>query len=96
MAVTVSLQALACIPVKWDKAMLNEFSVAQNAPVVEEEFQSKIIDSMSQYLLNSALPVLLHAPTGFGKTLMMGRVLERLCQQERYLWLWFVPFVKKF
>ncbi|WP_426992070.1 DEAD/DEAH box helicase [Methylomonas sp. CM2] len=70
-----------------------DFSVAQNAPVVEEAFQSQIIDSMSQHLLNSSLPALLRAPTGSGKTLMMGRVLERLCQQDSYLWLWFVPFV---
>lgn len=70
-----------------------EFSVAQNAPVVEEPFQTHIIEGMSQHLLNSSLPALLRAPTGSGKTLMMGRVLERVCQQEQFLWLWFVPFV---
>jgi len=70
-----------------------EFSVPQNAPVVAEQFQSAIIEAMSQHLLNSDLPALLRAPTGSGKTLMMGRVLEKLCQQERFLWLWFVPFV---
>ena len=73
--------------------MMIEFSVAQNAPVVEEQFQTNIIEGMSQHLLNSSLPALLRAPTGSGKTLMMGRMLERLCQQDQFLWLWFVPFV---
>jgi type III restriction enzyme len=70
-----------------------EFSIAQNAPVAEEKFQEDIIKGMSQHLLNSQLPALLRAPTGSGKTLMMGRVLEKLCQQDQFLWLWFVPFV---
>ncbi|MFI3136308.1 MAG: DEAD/DEAH box helicase family protein [Methylococcaceae bacterium] len=73
--------------------MVIEFSTPQNAPVVEEKFQTQIIESMSQHLLNSSLPALLRAPTGSGKTLMMGRVLEKLCQQDNFLWLWFVPFV---
>jgi len=70
-----------------------DFSVSQNAPVVEEKFQTDIINAMTAHLLNSPLPALLRAPTGSGKTLMMGRVLEKLCQQDDFLWLWFVPFV---
>ena len=70
-----------------------EFITPQTAPVVEEKFQSDIIEAMSKHLLNSSLPALLRAPTGSGKTLMMGRILEKLCQQEKILWLWFVPFV---
>jgi type III restriction enzyme len=73
--------------------MLLDFTTTQTPPVVEEEFQSLIIKGMSQHLLNSSLPALLRAPTGSGKTLMMGRVLEKLCQQDQFLWLWFVPFV---
>ncbi|MGZ8152423.1 MAG: DEAD/DEAH box helicase [Methylovulum sp.] len=73
--------------------MLFDFVTPQTPPVVEEEFQSRIIEDMSKHLLNSSLPALLRAPTGSGKTLMMGRVLEKLCQQENILWLWFVPFV---
>jgi hypothetical protein len=70
-----------------------KLSAPQTAPVLEEKFQSDIIEGMSKHLLNSSLPALLRAPTGSGKTLMMGRVLEKLCQQENILWLWFVPFV---
>ncbi len=70
-----------------------EFITPQTAPVVEEKFQSDIIEAMSKHLLNSSLPALLRAPTGSGKTLMMGRILEKLCQQDKILWLWFVPFV---
>ena len=70
-----------------------EFFTPQTAPVVEEEFQTRIIEGMSKHLLSSPLPALLRAPTGSGKTLMMGRVLEKLCQQDKILWLWFVPFV---
>ncbi|MDD1607023.1 MAG: DEAD/DEAH box helicase family protein, partial [Methylococcaceae bacterium] len=70
-----------------------EFITPQTAPVVEEKFQSDIIEAISKHLLNSSLPALLRAPTGSGKTLMMGRILEKLCQQDKILWLWFVPFV---
>jgi hypothetical protein len=73
--------------------MLHDFATLQIPPVVEEEFQSRIIENISKHLLNSPLPALLRAPTGSGKTLMIGRVLEKLCQQDNILWLWFVPFV---
>ncbi|MFI3189842.1 MAG: DEAD/DEAH box helicase family protein, partial [Methylococcales bacterium] len=73
--------------------MLFDFSTPKTPPVVEEKFQSDIIEGMSQHLLNSSLPALLRAPTGSGKTLMISRVLEKLCQQDQFLWLWFVPFV---
>lgn len=73
--------------------MLHDFATLHTPPVVEEEFQSRIIESISKHLLNSPLPALLRAPTGSGKTLMIGRVLEKLCQQDKILWLWFVPFV---
>ena len=73
--------------------MLLDFTTRQTPPVVAEKFQSEIIEAMSQHLLNSSLPALLRAPTGSGKTLMIGRVLEKLCQQDKILWLWFVPFV---
>jgi superfamily II DNA or RNA helicase len=73
--------------------MLHDFATLHTPPVVEEEFQSRIIENISKHLLNSPLPALLRAPTGSGKTLMIGRVLEKLCQQDNILWLWFVPFV---
>lgn len=73
--------------------MLFDFSTPKTPPVVEEKFQSDIIEGMSQHLLNSSSPALLRAPTGSGKTLMISRVLEKLCQQDQFLWLWFVPFV---
>lgn len=72
--------------------MLLDYS-KQNPLVIAEEFQRDIIENMTKHLLSSSLPALLRAPTGSGKTLMMSRVLENLCQQDNFLWLWFVPFV---
>lgn len=36
--------------------------------------------------------VLLQAPTGAGKTLMAGRLAERLSREQNIVWLWFAPF----
>jgi superfamily II DNA or RNA helicase len=59
-----------------------------------EEFQLRLIKHMSSALLREpSPPCLLRAPTGAGKTFVIGRVLEELCEQEPVLWFWFVPFV---
>jgi len=36
--------------------------------------------------------LLIEAPTGAGKTLMAGTLIERFSQQERVVWFWFAPF----
>lgn len=59
-----------------------------------EEFQSQLITNLSAALLRDpSPPCLLRAPTGAGKTLVMGQVLQRVSAQRGVLWFWFVPFV---
>jgi len=66
----------------------------QRAGVEPELFQSALIENISAALLRTpAPPCLLRAPTGSGKTLVLGQVLERVCAEVPTLWLWFVPFV---
>ncbi|MCS6244696.1 MAG: DEAD/DEAH box helicase family protein [Opitutus sp.] len=36
--------------------------------------------------------LLIEAPTGAGKTLMAGTLVERFSRQERVVWFWFAPF----
>jgi superfamily II DNA or RNA helicase len=36
--------------------------------------------------------LLIEAPTGSGKTLMAGTIVERFSQQEDVVWFWFAPF----
>ena len=36
--------------------------------------------------------LLIEAPTGAGKTLIAGRVLERMVKVDRVVWFWFAPF----
>ena len=36
--------------------------------------------------------LLVNAPTGIGKTLIAGGIVERLCETEKMVWLWFAPF----
>lgn len=67
---------------------------AQSSSVQPEEFQSRLIENISAALLRQpSPPCLLRAPTGAGKTLVMGQVLERISAQRQVLWFWFVPFV---
>ncbi len=67
---------------------------AQSSSVQPEKFQSRLIDSISAALLRQpSPPCLLRAPTGAGKTLVMGQVLERVSAQRDMLWFWFVPFL---
>ncbi|SDM25912.1 Superfamily II DNA or RNA helicase [Oryzisolibacter propanilivorax] len=62
-----------------------------------ENFQARLIDSMSAALRvrerTQRPPCLLRAPTGSGKTFMLGQVLQRVGEDQDVLWLWFVPFV---
>lgn len=59
-----------------------------------EHFQAELMDNISKALLRtSSPPCLLRAPTGSGKTFVMGQVLQRVGAQRDVLWFWFVPFV---
>ena len=62
--------------------------------VQPEPFQSRLINGMTNALLRQpSPPCLLRAPTGSGKTFVIGQVLERVGAQREVVWLWFVPFV---
>jgi len=62
--------------------------------VQPEAFQSGLIDGMTNALLRQpSPPCLLRAPTGSGKTFVIGQVLERVGAEREVVWLWFVPFV---
>ena len=59
-----------------------------------EGFQAKLMTNISAALLrNPSPPCLLRAPTGSGKTFVLGQVLQRVGAQREVLWFWFVPFV---
>ncbi len=68
--------------------------VAQSPAIEPEEFQSRLIASMTRTLLrDNHPPCLLRAPTGSGKTFMLARVLANVSATRPVLWFWFVPFV---
>lgn len=59
-----------------------------------ETFQAPLMDNISAALLRTpSPPCLLRAPTGAGKTFVIGQVLQRVGAQRDVLWFWFVPFV---
>jgi type III restriction enzyme len=59
-----------------------------------EGFQATLMANISAALLrNPSPPCLLRAPTGSGKTFVLGQVLQRVGAQREVLWFWFVPFV---
>ncbi len=67
---------------------------AQATSLQPEEFQTTLIANISAALLRQpAPPCLLRAPTGAGKTFMIGQVLQCVGQQRDVLWFWFVPYV---
>lgn len=67
---------------------------AQSASMQPEEFQTQLIDNMASALLRwPSPPCLLRAPTGSGKTYVIGQVLERVSTDRNVVWFWFVPFV---
>jgi superfamily II DNA or RNA helicase len=70
-------------------------SLAAQACVLQpEQFQAELIQNISAALLRKpSPPCLLRAPTGSGKTFVMGQILERVGMERDTLWFWFVPFV---
>ena len=68
--------------------------VAPATSLQPEKFQATLIANISAALLRQpAPPCLLRAPTGAGKTFMIGQVLQCVGQQRDVLWFWFVPYV---
>ncbi|HQQ70513.1 MAG TPA: DEAD/DEAH box helicase family protein [Alicycliphilus sp.] len=69
----------------------------QASAVQPERFQSELIAHISAALQTPERaqrpPCLLRAPTGSGKTFVLGQVLQQVGQQRDVLWFWFVPFV---
>ncbi|MEZ5608126.1 MAG: DEAD/DEAH box helicase family protein [Burkholderiaceae bacterium] len=69
----------------------------QTSTVQPEKFQSKLIANISAALQTPERaqrpPCLLRAPTGSGKTFVLGQVLQQVGQGRDVLWFWFVPFV---
>lgn len=66
----------------------------QASTLQPEAFQAELIDNLSVALLRQpSPPCLLRAPTGAGKTFVVGQVLQRVGTQRDVLWFWFVPFV---
>lgn len=67
---------------------------AQACSLQPEQFQAELIQNISAALLRKpSPPCLLRAPTGSGKTFVMGQILERVGMERDTLWFWFVPFV---
>lgn len=70
-----------------------DFIVAQQAAVVPEEYQSRLINDMASELVKDhPAPTVLRAPTGSGKTFMVARAIEITSQTVPTIWFWFVPF----
>jgi len=69
----------------------------QAAALQPERFQAELIANISAALQvderTQRPPCLLRAPTGSGKTFVLGQVLQQVGQQRDVLWFWFVPFV---
>lgn len=71
----------------------------QSSTVQPERFQSELIAHISAALQtperSQRPPCLLRAPTGSGKTFVLGQVLQKVAQEREVLWFWFVPFVTR-
>jgi superfamily II DNA or RNA helicase len=66
----------------------------QASTIQPEKFQALLMNNISKALLRApSPPCLLRAPTGSGKTFVIGQVLEQVSEQRDVLWFWFVPFV---
>ncbi len=68
------------------------FEAIRRGGLVPEIFQRDIINGAVASLMESDIPCLLRAPTASGKTLMLGRIAERISEPLQMMWLWFVPY----
>lgn len=69
-----------------------DVTTRQEPELQPEEFQAEIIKQMVYHLKNRRSPALLRAPTGSGKTFMIGQLLERMTNEHPTVWFWFVPY----
>lgn len=69
-----------------------DVTTRQEPEIQPEEFQAEIIKQMVRHLKNRRSPALLRAPTGSGKTFMIGQVLELMTNEHPTVWFWFVPY----
>jgi len=70
-----------------------DFIAAQQAAVIPEEFQSRLIkDIAAEMVKDHPAPSVLRAPTGSGKTFMVARAIEITSQAVPTIWFWFVPY----
>lgn len=86
------------IPTPTTALLQTPLPLAPQATALQPEaFQAKLIESISAALQapdrHQRPPCLLRAPTGSGKTFVLGQVLQQVGQQRDVLWFWFVPFV---
>lgn len=73
---------------------MQDIIAPQSARLEPETYQARLIDHISSALQRSpSPPCLLRAPTGSGKTFIISRVLENICNSKPTIWFWFVPFV---
>jgi type III restriction enzyme len=74
--------------------MINDILAPQSVRLEPEDFQARLIEHITAALKrNPSPPCLLRAPTGAGKTFIISRVLENVCNEYPTIWFWFVPFV---
>lgn len=73
---------------------LQDIIAAQAESLEPEEFQTRLIGSLTSTLMReNPPPCVLRAPTGSGKTFVLSRVLQAVSTQSPTIWFWFVPFV---
>jgi superfamily II DNA or RNA helicase len=76
------------------RSLSEEITTGQGALLVPEEFQTTLIDNITDTIQGSGEPpCLLRAPTGSGKTFILSRVLGNVSTNHDVIWLWFVPYV---
>lgn len=62
---------------------LNALEMVKDSPTADADRARIIADQGA---------ILLEAPTGTGKTLMLGHVVSALSRKKKIIWLWFAPF----
>lgn len=63
---------------------LNNIAKLKKSPNLDNHLRKRIIQESGVLLIE--------APTGVGKTLMMGKIVEQLSNNHKIIWLWFAPF----
>lgn len=69
-----------------------DITIPQTVLMEPEFFQRVVIGAMTEHLLKQLSPALLVAPTGSGKTFMLGQVLAKVSAIRPTVWFWFTPY----